>query len=110
MHVSTPTIEPLEPRIAPANLASIDLSSLNGDNGFKLSGLADGDAFGSSVSDAGDVNGDGFADVIIGARQADMIIGAYAPGASYVVFGKADSFGASLSVSALDGTNGFRLS
>ncbi|WP_363279298.1 hypothetical protein [Nitrosomonas sp.] len=40
---------------------SINLSSLNGSNGFRLDG-----GFGGLVSTAGDVNGDGFDDVIVG--------------------------------------------
>ena len=46
----------------------IKLSSLNGNNGFKIPGEAAGDELGFSVSSAGDVNGDGFADLLIGAR------------------------------------------
>lgn len=44
-----------------------ELSSLNGANGFQLNGIAASDLSGYSVSDAGDVNQDGYADVIIGA-------------------------------------------
>ncbi len=44
---------------------------LNGGNGFRLDGVAAGDRSGRSVAGAGDVNGDGFADVIIGAYGAD---------------------------------------
>ena len=51
--------------------ANLDLSTLDGTNGFKLSGVAAGDHSGRSVASAGDVNGDGFADLIVGARQAD---------------------------------------
>ena len=47
--------------------ANLDLSSLDGSNGFKLSGVAAGDRSGISVASAGDVNGDGFADLIVGA-------------------------------------------
>jgi hypothetical protein len=47
--------------------ASLDLSSLNGSNGFRLDGIDVADESGFSVSGAGDVNGDGFDDVIIGA-------------------------------------------
>ena len=89
--------------------ANINLSSLDGTNGFKLSGVAAGDYSGSAVSTAGDVNGDGVDDLLIGARGADPN-GDYS-GASYVVFGGAGvGNGANLELSALDGTNGFRLS
>jgi Ca2+-binding RTX toxin-like protein len=88
--------------------ANIDLSSLDGSNGFKLSGVAAYDRSGLSVASAGDVNGDGFADLIVGADYADPN-GLYS-GASYVVFGQASGFAANLNLSSLDGSNGFRLS
>ncbi len=51
--------------------ASIDLSTLNGGNGFKLGGAAIGDWSRYSVASAGDVNGDGFADLIVGAGNGN---------------------------------------
>ncbi|SFF14555.1 integrin alpha [Nitrosomonas sp. Nm166] len=87
--------------------AAIDLSNLDGSNGFRLGGEAEGDRSGTSVSDAGDVNGDGFNDVIVGAFVADP--NGYSSGSSYVVFGKASGFDAVLDLSSLDGNNGFRL-
>ena len=86
---------------------SIDLASLNGSNGFRLDGVAVRDYSGESVSNAGDVNGDGFDDVIVGALGADPN-GDYS-GSSYVVFGKASGFDAAINLSGLDGSNGFRL-
>jgi hypothetical protein len=48
-----------------------DLEQLaNGNNGFVLQGVAAGDYSGYSVSGAGDINGDGFSDMIIGAFHA----------------------------------------
>ena len=43
-------IEPLETRIAPAAVASIDLSGLTGTDGFKLSGVSNYGGAGASVS------------------------------------------------------------
>ena len=51
--------------------ANLDLSTLDGTTGFKLSGAAAYDRSGCSVASAGDVNGDGFDDLIVGARRAD---------------------------------------
>ena len=56
---------------------SVNLSNLDGNNGFRMFGG------GSIVSKASDVNGDGFDDLIAGAS-------------SFVVFGKATGFSAQL--------------
>ena len=84
--------------------AVLDLSSLDGSNGFRVDGESMYDSSGASVSSAGDVNDDGFADVIIGANN-DV-----PNGSSYIVFGKASGFNAVLDLSSLDGSNGFRMS
>ncbi len=89
--------------------ATLDLSTLNGATGFKISGEAEGDRAGISVSDAGDVNGDGFNDLIVGADGASPN-GNSASGAAYVVFGKAGGFAANLDLSTLNGTTGFQIS
>ncbi len=86
---------------------SVDLSSLDGTNGFKIDGASAGDFAGRSVASAGDVNGDGYDDVIVGAFAADP--NGNLSGASYVIFGKGSGFGASIDVASLDGTDGFKL-
>jgi len=87
--------------------AVVDVSSLDGSNGFRLDGVAAGDQSGYSISTAGDVNGDGFDDMIVGARFAN--VNGEKSGASYVVFGKASGFDATMNLSGLDGSNGFLL-
>jgi len=86
---------------------SLNLSALDGTNGFAINGIAEGD-YSSQVSAAGDINGDGIDDLIIGAYGADPKGNAFA-GTSYVVFGSPEAFPASLNLSALDGTNGFAI-
>ena len=87
---------------------SLDLSTLDGSNGFRIDGTTAQDYAGMAVKSAGDVNGDGFDDVIIGAYGADHA-GQYNVGETYVVFGKGVPFAPSVNLSTLDGTNGFRL-
>jgi hypothetical protein len=93
-----------------AGTPALDLATLDGTNGFILAGIDAGDISGTSVSSAGDVNGDGFADLIVGAPFAEDPSGAENEGESYVVFGKASWAGTpSFDLADLDGTNGFRL-
>jgi len=67
----------------------IDLANL-GTAGIAIYGTDPGDDAGVSVSFAGDVNGDGFDDLLIGALLADgRDNGANDAGESYVVFGNA---------------------
>ena len=83
--------------------STISPSNLSGSNGFALTG--DGDGAGYSVSAAGDINGDGFGDLIVGTRPG------FFPtfGKSYVIFGKRGGFAASQSLNAVNGVNGFRI-
>ena len=73
---------------AGSGITSINLNGIaGGTGGFKITGETDFDRAGQSVSSAGDVNGDGFDDLIVGAYGNDAG-GSYA-GAAYVVFGAA---------------------
>ncbi len=68
--------------------AILNLTDLNGQNGFKLDGENNGDGSGVSVSAAGDINGDGHADLLIGA-WGYLAASWSGKGRSYVVFGDA---------------------
>ena len=81
---------------------NLEVSDLNGENGFII------DTPATDIKRAGDVNGDGVADFIIGNANASPN-GLTGAGVSYVVFGRAAGFPASLSTSALDGSNGFAI-
>ena len=154
--------------------ANMDLSSARRQHRLQVNGAAAGDHSGFSVASAGDVNGDGFADLIVGAYCADphgTPFGRELRGVrqglglrrqprsllarrhqrlqaqrrgdrrlqrplgrlgrrrqrrrlrrpdrrrrpigslrrTYVVFGKASGFAATIDLSTLDGTNGFKL-
>ena len=68
-------------------IGPIELSDIAaGQGGFVIHGAASGDGSGASVSSAGDVNGDGLADLVIGAFHSDP--NGSSSGSTYVVFGK----------------------
>eukprot|EP01030_Chromulinospumella_sphaerica_P031966 gene31966-biopygen28844 len=87
--------------------ANIQLPSLDGSLGFRIDGELATDRFGRAVASAGDVNGDGVEDLIVGAYSSDA--NGASSGAVYVVFGTRDGFPVNLDVATLDGTNGFRI-
>ncbi len=92
--------------------ASLDLTKIAaGSGGFVIHGRDAGDTAGASVASAGDFNGDGFDDLIIGARYGDAAGNAKAnAGESYVIFGKATGFGASIDLTTIaNGIGGFVL-
>gem|GEM_PF-6069409 len=79
-------MERLEDRTLLAAPHPFDLATLDGSNGFRLDGIDASDNSGYSVSTAGDVNGDGYGDILVGAYAADPG-GAISAGETYVVFG-----------------------
>ena len=86
---------------------TMNLSELDGSDGFRINGESAGDASGRSVSSAGDINGDGYDDIIIGAPYADP--NGSSSGSVYVVFGKESGFSRAIEPSELDGSDGFRI-
>jgi hypothetical protein len=94
-------------------LGTLKLSNLmNGQHGFVLQGEASGDQSGYSFSSAGDINGDGLGDMLVGAPSATSA-GRSAAGKSYGVFGSNQTNawgGGTLDLSNLiDGQRGFML-
>jgi hypothetical protein len=71
-----------QPDIAEVNIDQIEA----GQGGFVLNGIDNYDAAGIDVSGAGDVNGDGFSDLLVGTRNAQSGSGA-GTGDSYTIFG-----------------------
>ena len=75
--------------------------------GFVINGVGAGDYAGQSVSAAGDVNGDGFDDLLVGA-PATTPIGENS-GSAYLVYGKGDSVPVELSALRGDANLGLSL-
>ena len=103
--------------------ATVDLSALDGMNGFVITEIGDYQSGPLVISGGGDVNGDGFADVIVGRSNKGTQFSVpysytdyygstfegtsyYQTGAVYVVFG-GEAPTAVTDLGALDGTNGF---
>ena len=84
---------------------TIDLSVPSATDG-RINGAAPADSLGQSVSSAGDINGDGYDDLIVGAPQADL--GGIGAGQAYVIFGKATAFG-TIDVSTMPAGTGFMI-
>ena len=72
----------------------------DGSSGFVATGIDAGDQSGYSAQSAGDINGDGVEDLVIGAPSAGEV---------YIVYGSSDGFSATVNLEDLNGTNGLRL-
>jgi hypothetical protein len=80
--------------------AAVDLSTLDESKGFAITGSSGGEA-----QAAGDINGDGYIDLLIGS----VFDGTAQQGGVYVVYGSAGGFGNTIDVSKIDGLNGFTI-
>lgn len=67
---------------------SLTSFSTSATNGFRIFSAATGDLLGHAVSKAGDVNSDGWDDIIVGAYGADVAVGKEDAGVTYVIFGR----------------------
>ncbi len=83
--------------------ALLDVSWLNGINGFRISDF-EGSRPAYFVGGAGDINNDGYNDILIGNWASSFD----APGEiSYTLFGKNTPFDALVDIEAVNGTDGF---
>jgi hypothetical protein len=88
--------------------APIDLAKLSSTQGFGIYGSVAGRRSGKLVSQAGDINGDGINDIIIGAPNADPYERPRA-GASYIIYGKAGGYSNAIDLANLSSTQGFSI-
>jgi len=94
-----------------AESALADIAASNGTEGFVINGAPDRQQLGRALSAAGDVNGDGYGDVIAGLSRADGISSSSPwQGRSYVIFGGPDLVIGGIRITDIeegDGSKGF---
>ena len=89
--------------------ADFYVGDLNGTNGFVLNGGRMFDGAGWSVSGAGDINGDGHSDIVIGSPYSSAN-GSNNCGKSYIVFGSGtNGFAATIKLDQLSSNQGHTL-
>ena len=89
--------------------ATFNLNSLNGSNGFEVSGLPTDIQFGAETQFIGDINNDGLEDLAIGSGNA-TVNGFQLSGSAYIIFGSSNPYPNPFDLTTLDGTNGFVVS
>jgi hypothetical protein len=92
----------LDPTDAPTH----SLADATPPHGFRIYRETPTDEFGMTMAGAGDVNGDGLEDVVIGAPRADPLGRTHA-GTAWVIYGS--STPADIHVDSLDPSQGFRI-
>jgi Ca2+-binding RTX toxin-like protein len=92
-----------------APFGTVDLRTIaSGEGGFKITGAAMSDSAGTSVAPAGDVNGDGFTDLLIGRTSWVSSYESHAGGV-YVVLGHGGPYGAIDLDDVASGIGGFEI-
>jgi len=107
--VTVSGLDPIDPPgDDPAPIIDVSVDSYEG---FALTGIEAENDIGLGVrmrvSNLGDINGDGYDDVAVGAGNADGSAPQGDNGEAYVLFGTAAGIPPDLTPGALDGTNGF---
>ncbi len=86
---------------------TLNLSGLEEGEGFFIGGAPGGALFGWDIAAAGDVNGDGIDDFIVGAVTEDR--SGEDAGGAYVIFGRSNGFPLALDLATLNGLNGYEI-
>jgi len=86
--------------LSPKSSYAFSMDTLLSDAVASFLGEAEGDYSGDYVSPAGDVNGDGFDDFLIGAYSNEQV--AMVSGKVYLIFGKKDGWSQNLSLTEAD--------
>lgn len=89
--------------------STLELSALNGTTGFMIHGSEASDIAGFNVASAGDFNGDGFHDIVVGVPGGDAYLNSLSgAGEAFLLFGRSGVWPAAMDASTLNGINGFR--
>ncbi len=82
-----------------------DINQPGGVDGIVISGIQESDSTCRSARTAGDINGDGIDDLLIGAYGADFAYSTGGPGAAYIIYGSSGLSG-DVNLSNLNGPGG----
>ncbi|MCC6545611.1 VCBS repeat-containing protein [Candidatus Sumerlaeota bacterium] len=85
------------------------LATLDASEGVRLESRAQFNGRRTAVAALGDMNADGFSDIVIGNYGDDPGLAHEGRGAAYVVFGHGGAWLPNVNLRALDGTNGFSI-
>ena len=92
---------------ASGSYANVDVDTLLASDGFALFGEADADQLGHSLASAGDFNGDGIDDLLLGAYLNAE--GGASAGASYMIMGQDGTSRSDVDMATLTNLDGFKL-